>query len=146
MRALPIPSSATACFLCSVQFFRASEKISQRQLMTCLQAGMITDDDADDVSNYGKITEKIAEYELSPSELQFKKEDYKTPWYKSERALRALIDDHSDGMIDFEDKEVGSSEETDALERNRRMLMTVSNPEIPEYEFSSSRKGTRWSS
>jgi uncharacterized Fe-S center protein len=32
------------------------------------------------------------------------------------RALRALVDDHTDGLMDFEDTEVRSSEETDALE------------------------------
>lgn len=33
------------------------------------------------------------------------------------RALRALVDDHTDGLMDFEDtEEVRSSEETDALE------------------------------
>ncbi|KAG8076771.1 hypothetical protein GUJ93_ZPchr0006g42899 [Zizania palustris] len=42
------------------------------------------------------------------------------------RALGALVDDHTDGLIDFEDKEeVRSSEETDALEEARLAIEQV---------------------
>ncbi|BAF18766.1 protein SEEDLING PLASTID DEVELOPMENT 1 [Oryza sativa Japonica Group] len=41
------------------------------------------------------------------------------------RALRALVDDHTDGLMDFEDTEVRSSEETDALEEARLAIEQV---------------------
>uniref|UniRef100_A0A0E0A5A5 AAA+ ATPase domain-containing protein n=1 Tax=Oryza glumipatula TaxID=40148 RepID=A0A0E0A5A5_9ORYZ len=42
------------------------------------------------------------------------------------RALRALVDDHTDGLMDFEDtEEVRSSEETDALEEARLAIEQV---------------------